>query len=112
MSDPLTSTEAPKVEAPLKDATSASPVAGVAYADIQGLLGVTHPDGQEQSQLERISAWLKDKSPVERLTAIRHLETRLGAPKIGQTRLSNIHQYVKLQGQIKELEGARDSLLA
>lgn len=112
--DPL----APKIELKQEGdnftvtSTSSVSPSNASYADLQGFLKVEHPSGKEQSQLEAINEYLKGKTDLERLTTIRHLENRLGTPRVGESRLGNIYKFIKLDNMAKEYGTARDSLLA
>lgn len=113
MSDPLiidTSGDEVKVEV-----TSPSVIARDIPTPLTGFLQIASPTNEEQKQLKDIWQYLqettKDDLDSERLMALRHLETRLGAPRLGQTRLQQIYQYIKLDKEVKLTEKLRDSFL-
>lgn len=69
----------------------------------------------DSPKLELIAEFLKgdktDFTDIDMLQALRHLESRLGAPTLGERRLDAVYRYVKLQSQIDELSHARDAIL-
>lgn len=85
-------------------------------APLAGLLKIDHPTGKEQGQLAFIMAYLRENaSDATNISALlwqlRDIENRLSAPRIGESRLSKIYNYVRLAREVKEREAERDSLL-
>lgn len=70
---------------------------------------------KEQQQLTEIMDFLEgdtDTSVEANIyVAIRNIEEKLTSPKIGETRIGKIHDYVKTLKMIKQAEDERDSLL-
>lgn len=70
---------------------------------------------KEKQQLKDIMEFLeKDtdtKNEANIYVALRNIEEKLTSPKIGETRIGKIHNYIKTLKAIKEAEEERDSLL-
>lgn len=81
-------------------------------ASVKSFFRIIEPTSEETEQLKAIQAYLRGKSDVEALTAIRHIENRLGMPRIGETRLGRVYDYIKAMRMVEEAEDYRDSLLA
>jgi hypothetical protein len=82
---------------------------------LTGFLQVKDPTPEEQSQLKEIWDYVvgqtKSENTSERLYTLRHIEQRLAAPRLGQTRVSQLYQYVTSDKQAKSAEKLRDSFL-
>lgn len=80
---------------------------------LAGFLG-SHARADE-SKLQTIADFFRsgktEFSDIDLLQAVRHLETKLGTPKIGEKRIDMVYRYVKLQGQIDSISKERDALL-
>lgn len=76
-------------------------------------LGVDNAEFQDK--LAEIAGFIrgdkKEFTDIDLLNEIRHIETRLGAPDIGQKRIDQVYRYVRIQRQIDGLTKDRDSLL-
>jgi hypothetical protein len=87
------------------------------YAPLVGFLEVPAADldNKTQTLLEDMWSYLgeesKSDSIAERLHALRVLETRLGSPRIGQSRLYKIASYINAQKAVKRAEEMRDAHL-
>lgn len=57
-------------------------------------------EAQDMTTLNEVVAWAKEASKsddrIDVLMAIRWLEGRLGAPRIGRSRLDHIYQWIRL----------------
>lgn len=117
MSDPLRPTVS-EVDGQIQvDASpSAAPVDNHDYTEIMGFLGLDAPNDGEVDKLKAITDYLKKevKSGLksEWLMTLRHYEQRLSTPKLGETRLGKLYNYIKAQELVKESERQRDALLA
>ena len=67
-----------------------------------------NPVGDDQSSLlKTISKWAlgeEDKSVGNALRKIRSLETKLGVPNAGETRLSKIYNYIRISSQVSSIK--------
>lgn len=78
---------------------------------VAGFLNADKADYRLQSVVDFFKEEGKDLLEADLLWKIRALETKLGLPSLGETRLDKVHRYVKLQGQISSLEKRRDGEL-
>lgn len=78
-----------------------------------GFLGVADPqDRQNRTMLKEIWSHLKDRPKTsEKLVALRDMESRLGMPKLGESRLSKLYSYIKAQEAVDEAEKIRNQYL-
>lgn len=82
-----------------------SPLAGFLNSDL-------HADSDRlQEIVNYFRAESKEFSEIDLLNAVRSLETKLGAPRLGEKRIDQVHAYVKLQRQIDVMSHERDALL-
>lgn len=85
------------------------------FAPLVGFLevGESELDNKMQTTLNEIWEFLGEESKSElttdRLMALRNLENRLSPPRIGQSRLYKIHQYIKAQAEVQRAEKWRNS---
>jgi hypothetical protein len=85
------------------------------FLPLQGFLNINNPTGKESTQLQDI--WehfvkhTEPKTPGNILAVVRSVENKLSPAKLGETRLGKIHNFVKLQEQIRGLEAEREQLL-
>lgn len=79
---------------------------------LQSYLNLEHPTSRELTQVREVWDYLADKANGvgDLLYQFRQLEARMSPPKLGETRLAKIYNYVNLQKQITEAEQQRDSL--
>jgi hypothetical protein len=89
--------------------------AQVKATPLTDFLQMDNPTSKEQDQLKEVWEYVLDSTKselrTEQLMAIRHIEQRLAPPRLGQTRLDQLYQYVKLDKQAKSVEKLRDSFL-
>lgn len=85
------------------------------FAPLVGFLevGESELNNKMQTTLNEIWEYLGEESKSEltseRLYALRQLENRLSPPRIGQSRLYKIHQYIKAQAEVQRAEKWRNS---
>lgn len=81
-----------------------------AYLPIKGYLGEESkdPDNKQSEQLTEVWEYLnrEAKSDVvaEKLFILRSLETKLGTPSVGQSRLNKVHSYIKSLKAVEEAQ--------
>lgn len=106
------------VEAPAAPAPASNddqPFTAKPFAPLVGFLEVGESEltNKMQTTLGEIWEFLGEESKSElttdRLMALRNLENRLSPPRIGQSRLYKIHQYVKAQQEVSRAEKWRNS---
>lgn len=82
---------------------------------LTGFLQLVSPTSAEQDKLKEIWSYVEEMTDseleTERLWAVRNIEQKLAAPRLGQTRLDQLYQYVTTDRQAKAAEKLRDSLL-
>lgn len=106
-------TEAPTTPAPVNN--DDQPFTAKPFAPLVGFLEVGESEltNKMQTTLNEIWEFLGQESKSElttdRLMALRNLENRLSPPRIGQSRLYKIHQYVKAQQEVSRAEKWRNS---
>lgn len=70
-------------------------------------------DPKETEQLEYIkSVFGKDVPMGDILSQIREIERKLGVPRLGESRLGKIYNYMRAMQNVKQAEKIRDSYLA
>lgn len=78
------------------------------------MLSADHMDEKSSDRVMDIYNYLKkDKSDFtegDALMGLRDIQYKLGSPRFGETRLIQVHRYVKLSNQIEELEKKRMAL--
>ena len=96
-------------------APAVSDLSRFTYSETAPLAGFLGTDSADADKLSEIAAFVrgdsKEFSDIDMLNAVRHLETKLGAPKLGEKRVDVLHAYVKIQRQIDDLSRNRDTLL-
>lgn len=80
-------------------------------ASLHSFFNIVNPTNKETEMLLAIQDYFKGDSDVDTIVGLRNLENRLGSPKLGETRMSRIFQYIKAQNSVNEAEKLRDSLL-
>lgn len=70
---------------------------------------------KEKQQLEQIMEFLEEDTDTKVegniYVALRNIEEKLTSPKLGETRIGKIHNYIKVLQEIKQAEKERDSFL-
>ena len=76
------------------------------YLQLQNFFGVEAPDGSEIDTMNDIYSMLEGSSETftDMLLAIRNIEMKMGAPNLGVSRISHLHQYLKIDATISNLE--------
>lgn len=86
----------------------------VADASLYGFFGVdpTQASKQQREKIAFISQWLEmqDENPTQRMMILKDLRFRLASPKLGQTTLEQMHQYIQLKSAAQENEQWAKSL--
>ncbi len=70
------------------------------------------PSTEESSQLKWIHEYFQDlntRSTIDMFLSIRNIESKLGMARLGETRLTRIYEYLKINRQLSDLEALRDS---
>lgn len=82
----------------------------VASQQLNSYFDINSPNQEEANMISELANMLgfNIDDPTEMLWKVRSLETRLGTPKIGISRLQHIYNYMKIDSQIKGLEAKRD----
>lgn len=111
--DPLTQVAEEKADKP--DNTTTVGISAYQITPIQSFLGVDTPTGSEKTQLDYIFNNLKgDGREVnlgEVLNQLRQIEIKLGATRLGETRLGKIYNYLRSVDNVKRAEQIRDAYL-
>lgn len=72
------------------------------------------PGHEENIRLERVWEYLQEKYPNQSLNEykyqLRRLEDKIGVPRIGETRLGKLHQYIQAQKHVEEALRWRKSI--
>jgi hypothetical protein len=112
--DPLATVEVTDEGVEVHSSTPSTREAGdlVKIAPLTGLLNIPNPSSREISQLETIYSYLEEDatSVGELLYQFKQLESKMGLPKLGETRLSKTYNWVKTALAIKDLEKQRDAM--
>lgn len=70
----------------------------------------------EGEKLREVWDYLRQEYPKqplqERFHQLRSLESRIGQPKLGQTRLGKLHSYIRAQQMVKQAEKWRDGIIS
>lgn len=75
------------------------------YYSIRKKLGVEPTDTSQDSKIEKILAWAKDRGVEDKaqlFREIKHLDYKLGNPN-GKSKLKKIYEYITITGQIRNL---------
>jgi hypothetical protein len=80
------------------------------YLPLEKMLGLDDAKPQERQQVKEVWDHFKSDTTADKLYQIRSLENKLGVPRLGESRLGKIYNYVKMTQQIKELEDQRNAL--
>lgn len=79
------------------------------FSEVLPLAGFLGADAaKDHDALSEIASYVRDGkkefSDIDLLNEIRHIEVRLGAPKIGERRLDKVLRYVKLQSTARDVD--------
>lgn len=79
---------------------------------LEGFLDVHDPGARQRTQMKAIWDYFsKDAQGTgDALFRIKQTEMKMMAPKLGESRLSKLYNYVKLQTQTQDLQAQLDSL--
>lgn len=83
----------------------------VASQQLAGYFSINNPSGTDAEQIAEIGRILgfSMENPAQLLWQMRNLESRIGAPQLGMSRLQHVYNYIKLDSQIRDLENLRAS---
>lgn len=83
----------------------------VGSQQLTGYFELHSPNQEETNMISDLSQMLgfNIDDPTEMLWKVRNIENRIGAPKIGTSRLQHLYNFVKLDSHIKGLEAQRDA---
>lgn len=83
----------------------------VASQQLNSYFDINSPNSEEANMISELSNMLgfNIDDPAEMLWKVRSIETRLGTPKIGTSRLQHVYNYLALDAHIKGLEAKRDA---
>ena len=118
MSDPLMPTievtrEDNEVKVKTIEPTSGSEV--IKATPLTSFLQIENPTPKEQDQLKEVWEYVLEDSKSElrseQLYTLRQMEQRLAAPRLGQTRVDQLHQFVEVSRQVRSAEKLRNSFL-
>lgn len=86
--------------------------AAVEVAPLRGMLGLENPGPRQNMQLKEIWDFFAEKAQGQGdlLYQFRQTENKMSPPRLGETRLSKMHTWVKLQREIKSREEHLNSL--
>lgn len=88
----------------------AGKLAELSKVQLQGFFGLTEMSPAESKMLSELNT-LIGKQDAELLWEIRSIESRIGTPPLGMTRLQHVYNYFNIQRQITQLESKRDAFL-
>lgn len=87
-------------------------ISNVETAPLQGLLGLSNPTGHELGEMKVIWEYLREVSTGvgDLLYQFRQLENRMSPPKLGESRLGKVYNYVTIQSKVKQYEKELESM--
>lgn len=95
--------EAPQSVSPVAEARG-----DIAHLAIANRFNIDTPDKQEEGKLSEIWAFAKAQSKSEDIQdviwEVMHLESMLGSPRLGESRLDRIYKYCKLRRQEAQIQ--------
>lgn len=111
---PPETVETPKAPSPVNN--DSQPFTAQPYAPLIGFLELGNDiDNKTQTDLQEIWDYLGketgSETTVERLYALRVLESRLSPPRLGQSRLNKVHSYIQAQQIVENAEKWRNGHL-
>lgn len=79
---------------------------------LSGFLGVNSPEGRSRTQMKEVwDFFVEDAQGTgDALYKLKQTEMKMSPPKLGETRLSKLFNYVRLQAQQKQIEAEMNSL--
>ena len=83
------------------------------YPQLIDYFNLESPTNAQREKLATIFDHFSDESKTigELLYNMRILESRLGSPALGESRLQKMYNYVRITGDIKDKEQQRDALM-
>lgn len=79
---------------------------------VQGFLGIEDPGARQRTQMKAIWDYFgrDSQGTGDALFKIKQTELRMSPPKLGESRLSKLYNFVKTKTQLVDLEAQLDSL--
>lgn len=76
------------------------------FASIQGLFGIQSPSSQEKDMLNTIYEALRtdDNTEASMLWKIKQVESRIGLPPIGVSRLTHLFNYIRMSSHLAKAQ--------
>lgn len=111
--DPLTPTvEVTEDGIEVRSPEPQSDLSAVELLPLQGFLNVDDPGARQRTQMKAIWEYFsKDAQGVgDALYRVKQTEMKMMAPKLGESRLSKLYNYVKLQTQSQDLQTQLENL--
>jgi hypothetical protein len=80
---------------------------------VQSFFGLEQPTQAESKSMSEIIRILdgQNKEVADLLWEIKNLESRIGTPPLGMSRLQHVYNFLAINSQIKKLEKERDAFL-
>lgn len=113
MDDELTITEDTPEETPDAPATSSVAPPEILNVTLGDYFNIESPSAKNTEMFEDIAAYFGDRpeGAGELIFMLRELESRLGEPRLGDTRLSQVHRYIRAAQSVKDSKREMDSML-
>lgn len=86
-------------------------LAEVGKVQLKGFFGLNDATPTEAKMLDELSVILSGKQDADLLWEVRNIESRIGTPPLGMSRIQHVYNYLSIQNQIKQLESKRDAYL-
>lgn len=82
------------------------------FLPLAGMMDITTPSTEDSGKLSEVWEYFKGegKSNSEILYAIKSLENRMAAPRLNETRLNKLYQWVKVRKDIESNEKLLNTL--
>lgn len=110
--DPLATVEVTAEGIEVRSAEPQSDLSLVELIPLQGFLGVDDAGARQRTQMKTIWDFFgKDAQGVgDALFRIKQTEIKMNPPRLGESRLSKLYNYVQLQTKTKELQFQLEAL--
>ena len=103
-------TNATNTPAPTHDTGQAIPDAKpIVHPEVYRFFNTNQLEGSDQTQIHTINQWAcgEDGNISKALKKIQRLEITLGVPKVGETRVSKMYNYIRLNNQVDQLKSTK-----
>lgn len=79
---------------------------------LQGFLNIENPESKSRTQMKEVWDFFAEGSQGkgDALHKLKMTEMKMSPPRLGETRLSKLYNYVKLQSQQKQIEAEMNAL--